>query len=147
MDLSLSGESGRGVCMASPCCLRYSNNLSAFLKGTGFPFLGVGRRREQARPVMGYRDCLSLKQQSWLSWLGKSRGWRRDLVLGPGGGMAPGGGLGGQSGGREKGGGALQRSWSCGEVNLLWEWGEVRGLVALHSCASGKGVGQGLCPG
>lgn len=43
-----------------------------------------------------------------------------------------------------KGGGALQGSWSCREVNLLWEWGEVQGLLALHSCASGKGVGQGL---
>lgn len=45
---------------------------------------------------------------------------------------------------RGKGGGALRGSWSCREVNLSWEWGEVQGLLALHSCALGKEWARGF---
>lgn len=68
----------------------------------------MGRKRGWAWPVVGYGDYF-ISQAAKLTVLAERCG----------GGMTPGSGLGGQSGGLEKGkgGGALQGGWSCGEVS------------------------------
>lgn len=77
MDLSLSGESGRGVCMASPCSLRFSwapQQPQQLFEGHWIPFSGNGEEERVGMACNGVWGLLISQAAKLVGLVGKEQG-------------------------------------------------------------------------